>query len=58
MSDNIHKQNFNPKFSQLEKLESELNDVISNYDGEISLAAAIGVLDMVKFRLLVNHAGD
>ena len=58
MPDNICKQDFNHKFNQLAKLEADINEVISSYDGDISLAAAIGVLDMIKFRLLVNHAGD
>lgn len=54
----IIKNNFNPIFDQLGKLEADINQVISDYDGDISLAAAIGVLDIIKFRLLASHSGD
>jgi len=36
------------KFSKEQELYSRLQDLIHEYDGEISLVAVIGVLDLLK----------
>jgi len=37
-----------PKFSKEQELCGRLQDLIHEYDGELSLVAVIGVLDLVK----------
>ena len=37
-----------PKFSKEQELYSRLHDLIHEYDGEISLVAVLGVLDLAK----------
>lgn len=56
MSDNIQKVNFNTRFKAQEELEEDLRRLIEKYDGQVSLAQFIGVLDVVKFGLLVGHS--
>jgi hypothetical protein len=56
MSDNIERVNFNTRFKAQEDLEEDLRKLIEKYDGQVSLAQFIGVLDVVKFGLLSGHA--
>ncbi len=37
-----------PKFSKEQELYSRLQDLIHEYDGDVSLVAVIGVLDLAK----------
>lgn len=56
MSDNIQKVNFNTRFKAQEELEEDLRKLIEKYDGQVSLAQFIGVLDIVKYGLLSGHS--
>lgn len=56
MIDNIQKVNFNTRFKAQEELEEDLRKLIEKYDGQVSLAQFIGVLDIVKYGLLSGHA--
>lgn len=46
--DNILELPVAPKFSKEQELYSRLQDLIHEYDGEISLVAVLGVLDLAK----------
>jgi hypothetical protein len=37
-----------PKFSKEQELYSRMQDLIHEYDGEVSLVAVLGVLDLAK----------
>lgn len=37
-----------PRFGKEKKVYSRLHDVIHEYDGELSLVAAIGVIELLK----------
>lgn len=52
----IEKGNFNTRFHAQEKLEEDIAALIEKYDGQISLAQFIGVLDIVKHGLLTGHS--
>jgi len=54
--DNISKASFNTKFLLQESLEQDIAKLIEKYDGQISLAQFIGVLDIVKYSLLTGHS--
>ena len=54
--DNVTKANFNTRFSSQEDLEQDIAELIEKYDGQISLAQFIGVLDIVKYSLLTGHS--
>ena len=56
MSDNIERVNFNTRFKAQEDLEEDLRKLIEKYDGQVSLAQFIGVLDIVKYGLLNGHS--
>ena len=56
MIDNIQKVNFNTRFKAQEELEEDLRKLIEKYDGQVSLAQFIGVLDIVKHGLLIGHS--
>ena len=56
MDDNIQKVNFNTRFKKQEELEEDLRKLIEKYDGQVSLAQFIGVLDIVKHGLLIGHS--
>lgn len=56
MSDNIERVNFNTRFKAQEELEEDLRKLIEKYDGQVSLAQFIGVLDIVKYGLLSGHS--
>ena len=49
---NITKVNFNTNFSVLEDIENDFVSIIQKYDGQVSLAAFIGLLEIVKSNLL------
>ena len=51
----ITKVNFNTRFSSQEYLEQDIAKLIEKYDGQMSLAQFIGVLDIVKYSLLTGH---
>ena len=53
--DNVTKANFNTRFTVQEDLEQDMAKLIEKYDGQISLAQFIGVLDIVKYSLLTGH---
>mgnify|MGYP000232901626 CR=1 FL=1 len=55
-NDNIERVNFNTRFKAQEDLEEDVRNLIEKYDGQISLAQFIGVLDIVKHGLLVGHS--
>lgn len=44
------------RYSVQSDLESDISDLISKYDGKLSLAQFIGVLDIVKHSLLTGHS--
>lgn len=54
----ITKVNFNTRFSSQEDLEQDIAKLIEKYDGQISLAQFIGVLDIVKHSLLTGHGNS
>lgn len=56
MSDNIERVNFNTRFKAQEDLEEDLRKLIEKYDGQVSLAQFIGVLDIVNYGLLSGHS--
>jgi hypothetical protein len=49
---NITKVNFNTNFSVLEDIENDFVRIIEKYDGQVSLAAFVGLLEIVKSNLL------
>ena len=49
---NIKKVNFNTNYQVLSDIEKDLISIIEKYDGQVSLAAFIGVLEIVKINLL------
>lgn len=51
----VTKANFNTRFTVQEDLEQDMAKLIEKYDGQISLAQFIGVLDIVKHSLLTGH---
>lgn len=54
-SDHVMQINFNTRFKAQEELEQDIADLIKKYDGQMSLAQFLGVLDVVKFNLLLGH---
>lgn len=44
------------KYSSQSDLESDMSTLISKYDGKLSLAQFIGVMDIVKHSLLTGHS--
>ncbi len=48
MSDNVKIVNFGTKYEILEDVEKDILAVAEKYDGQISLAAFIGILEIVK----------
>ena len=52
---NVTTANFNTRFTVQEDLEQDMSALIEKYDGQISLAQFIGVLDIVKHSLLTGH---
>lgn len=46
--DNILELPVVPKFSKEQELYGRLQDLIHEYDGEISLVAVLGILDLAK----------
>tara|TARA_R110000787_G_C13410686_1_gene444169 strand:- start:1561 stop:1770 length:210 start_codon:yes stop_codon:yes gene_type:complete len=55
MSD-VKKVNFNTKFNAQEDLADDVSLLIKKYDGQLSLAQFIGVLEVVKYDLLIGHS--
>lgn len=53
---NIERVNFNTRFKAQEELEDDVRKLIEKYDGQVSLAQFIGVLDIVKHGLLIGHS--
>jgi hypothetical protein len=53
--DNVTKVGFNPRFTAQEDLEQDISILIGKYDGQMSLAQFIGVLEIVKYGLLAGH---
>lgn len=47
---------FKDKFSVQTDLESDIGELIEKYDGKMSLAQFIGVLEIVKHDLLLGHS--
>ena len=54
--DNVSRANFNTRFTVQEDLERDVAKLIEKYDGQISLAQFVGVLDIVKHSLLAGHS--
>ena len=52
----VKKVNFNTRLSSQDDLEQDINKLIKKYDGQMSLAQFLGVLDIVKYSLLVGHS--
>ena len=52
----VKKVNFNTKFNAQEELSSDVSLLIEKYDGQLSLAQFIGVLEIVKYDLLNGHS--
>lgn len=46
--DNVKQVNFGTKYEILEEVEKDILAVAEKYDGQISLAAFIGILEVVK----------
>ena len=53
---NVTKANFNTRFTAQEGLGRDMAKLIEKYDGQISLAQFIVVLDIVKHDLLTGHS--
>ncbi|MFW0927222.1 hypothetical protein [Providencia sp. VP23HZSY-1] len=49
---NITKLPFDKKFQANGELSKRILELIHEYDGEISLAEAVGVLEIVKLKLI------
>lgn len=46
--DNVKQFNFNTNYKILEDVENDILDVAKKYDGQVSRAAFIGILEIVK----------
>jgi hypothetical protein len=51
-SDNVTQIPVEPKFSKEDELFKRLNNVVSDYSGELSLVATIGVLELLKLAII------
>ena len=48
--------NFNTKFNAQEDLANDVSLLVKKYDGQLSLAQFIGILEVVKYDLLKGHS--
>lgn len=48
LMDNVKQVNFNTNYKILEEVEKDILAVAEKYDGQVSLAAFIGILEIVK----------
>ena len=55
--DNVKSLNKERVFSKEAELMNRLSGLISEYDGELSLVAVLGILDLKKVELYVNQRG-
>ena len=53
--DNVTKGNFNTRFTVQEDLEQDIAALIEKYDGKISLAQFISVINIIKHSLIKGH---
>ena len=54
MTDNVKRVDFGTNYKILEEVEKDILAVAEKYDGEVSLAAFIGVLEIVKAGFLAR----
>ena len=52
MSDNVFMIGKEVKFPAEAELHNRIHDIICEYNGEISLVAAIGILELEKIKLM------
>ena len=52
---NIKNLNKEKIFSKEAELSKRIGDLISEYDGELSLVSVMGILDLKKIELYVDH---
>ena len=52
---NIASLNKEKKFSKEGELSERISELIAEYDGELSLVAVLGVLDLKKMEMVYNN---
>jgi len=52
---NVSSLNKEKAFSKEGELSQRMNDLIAEYDGEISLVSVLGILDLKKMEMVYNN---
>ena len=52
---NVQSLNKEKVFSTEAELSQRIGDLISEYDGELSLVSVLGILDLKKIELFINQ---
>lgn len=56
--DNVKQVNFGTNYKLLEEIERDFIAIAEKYDGQVSLAAFIGVMEIVKHNYLTGALHD